>query len=282
MAKRAPLLPGPRPGPTHNAAHPPLPGLLCPSKLGSLLHPASWERGVQPKLLGTEPCAHCLPSPELQSQGPPPAPTPSTSWGTKHFGAMRLQGLRVPAVPQTLHRLVLSCPAAVPGRAPTADLPAPGHAHIWVSGSGLRHTPRPAPPSPGWGTWFCASSLSSGGTLASPTSVSLRARRGPWVDGTYGRQLTTAHRQGVAGRLRGASSCPPSQHAQSGEGAPASLCPVQAEVGADRGPPLREPRSLHGGQTTLVPFPPNSLAEAEARIPEAPTPGLPVSTSFSQ
>ena len=146
-------------------------------------------------------------------------------------------------------------PAAVPGRAPTAGLPAPGHAHTWVSGSGLRHTPRPAPPSPGWGTWFCASSLSSGGTLASPASVGLRARRGPWADGTYSRQLTTAHRQGVAGRLRGASFCPPSQHAQSGEGAPASLCPVQAEVGAGRGPPLWEPWSLHGGQTALVPFP---------------------------
>ena len=51
-----------------------LPGLLCPSKLGSLLHPGSWERGIQPKLLGIEPCAHCLPSPELQSQGPPPRP----------------------------------------------------------------------------------------------------------------------------------------------------------------------------------------------------------------
>lgn len=58
---------------------------------------------------------------------------------------MRLQGLRGPASPQTLQRLVLSSPAAVPGQAPTAGLPAPGRTHIWVSGSGLRHTPRPRP-----------------------------------------------------------------------------------------------------------------------------------------
>lgn len=55
------------PGPTHNAAHPRTLGLLCPSKLGSLPNPGSWERGVQPKLLGTEPHAHCLPSPPLSS-----------------------------------------------------------------------------------------------------------------------------------------------------------------------------------------------------------------------
>lgn len=119
------------PGPTHNAApHPP--GLLCPSKLGFLPHPGSWGQGAQPKLLGTEPRAPCLPSPELQLgdgalQGP--AATGSEGHGASSGAAEARPGL----------------PSRYPRARPTAGLRAPGRTHIQVSGLGLRHTP-PAPP----------------------------------------------------------------------------------------------------------------------------------------